>query len=243
MLGSSLNDEDGQGAFAAATGRGLENDQGKPNYLCYQRELIGRHCGHSVLEVGAGLGEFADGFTGLDRYVVTDIDPGAVYRMKQRFAARPEVEVRQFDVAGKTILDQPVESLVSINVLEHIDDDVQALRGLARSVVPGGTLVLWVPGYQQLYGAFDRKVGHFRRYTPGTLATAVRAAGLDLELARPVNFLGAFAWWAVVRRGGTQAPNPKLVAIYDRFVVPMTKRIEKLGHVPFGQSILCVARS
>lgn len=237
------DDEQGHGAFTAATGRALENDRGKPNYLKYQRELIGKYCGRSVLEVGAGLGEFADGFTGLDRYVVTDVDPGAVDRMKQRFADRPEVEVTQFDVDGAVPLTEPVDSLVSINVLEHIEDDVEALRCLAKSVVPGGTIVLWVPGYQQLYGEFDRKVGHFRRYTPDTVSAAVRGAGLTVEVARPVNFLGAFAWWAAVRKGGAGAPNPKLVAIYDRFVVPVTKGIEKVAKVPFGQSILCVARN
>ncbi len=236
------DDEHGQGAFTAATGRALENDRGKPNYLQYQRELIGQHCGRTVLEVGAGLGEFAEGFTGRDRYVATDVDPGAVDQMRHRFADRPEIEVATFDVDGSTSLSEPVHSLVSINVLEHIDDDVAALRGLAKSVMHDGTLVLWVPGYQRLYGEFDRKVGHVRRYTPTTLSIAVRAAGLHVELARPVNFLGGFAWWAAVRKGGVGAPNPKLVSLYDRYAVPTTRTIERFTRVPFGQSILCVAR-
>ncbi|GAB2751081.1 hypothetical protein GCM10027174_27250 [Salinifilum aidingensis] len=232
----------GEGAFTAATGRALENDRGKPNYLQYQRDLIGQYCGRTVLEVGAGLGEFAEGFTGRDRYVVTDVDPAAVERMRQRFADRPEVEVGTFDVDGSTPLSEPVASLVSINVLEHIDDDVAALQGLAKSVVQDGTIVLWVPGYQRLYGEFDRKVGHVRRYTPATLSAAVRAAGLHVDLARPVNFLGGFAWWAAVRKGGVAAPNPKLVALYDRCAVPVTRGIERFVRVPFGQSVLCVAR-
>ncbi|MQA07294.1 MAG: methyltransferase domain-containing protein [Pseudonocardiaceae bacterium] len=242
-VGDSVpDDEQGQGAFTAATGRDLENDQGKPRYLNYQRELIGRHCGRSVLEVGAGLGEFADGFTGLDRYVVTDVDPDAVERMKKRFADRSEVEVCQFDIDGQVPLADPVESLIAINVLEHIEDDVEALRCLSKSVTSSGNIVLFVPGYQQLYGEFDRKVGHYRRYTPATVTAAAEGAGLTVEVARPVNFLGAFAWWAAVRKGGAGAPNPKLVSIYDRFVVPVTKAIEKGVKVPFGQSVLCVAR-
>ncbi|MBK1787011.1 class I SAM-dependent methyltransferase [Prauserella cavernicola] len=236
------HDEQGQGAFNAATGRSLESDNGKPRYLAYQRELIRPHCGRSLLEVGAGIGEFADGFTGLDRYVVTDVDPEAVQGMKQRFADRPEVEVQQFDIDGAAVLEQPVETLVAINVLEHIEDDVDALRCLAKSVTDGGDIVLFVPGYQQLYGEFDRKVGHFRRYTPTTVTAAAEQAGLTVEVARPVNFLGAFAWWAAVRKGGAGAPNPKLVAAYDRFVVPVTKALESKVKVPFGQSILCVAR-
>lgn len=232
----------GEGAFSAATGRGLENDGGKPRYMAYQRELIEAHCGRSVLEIGAGLGEFADGFTSRDRYVVTDVDPEAVRRMKIRFTNRVEVEAQQFDVDAGSVLDEPVESLIAINVLEHIEDDAGALRALATSLQPNGNVILFVPGYMRLYGEFDRKVGHYRRYTPATLRDACERAGLTVEVAKPVNFLGAFAWWAAVRKGGAGAPNPKLVSIYDRFVVPVTRFIEKLVPVPFGQSVLCVAR-
>ncbi|WP_024876775.1 class I SAM-dependent methyltransferase [Saccharomonospora piscinae] len=235
-------DHAGSNAFQAATGRDLESDHGKPRYLAYQRELIRPHCGASVLEVGAGLGEFASGYTWAQRYVVTDVDAGAVQKLKERFHDRPEVEVQQYDIDGTTTLADPVETLVAINVLEHIEDDVGALRQLCRSLTPKGNIVLFVPGYQQLYGEFDRRVGHFRRYTPATVAAAAREAGLVVDVARPVNLLGAFAWWAAVRKGGAKAPNPKLVSIYDRYVVPVTRAVEKRLPIPFGQSVLCVAR-
>lgn len=231
------------GAFTEATGRTLEGGgSNQPRYRRFQFDLIAPHCGRSVLEVGAGLGEFAAQFTALERLVLTDVDPGAVEAMKRTFADRPEVEVRQVDVGAKPDIGKPVESVVAINVLEHIDDDAGALRSLAGLVVPGGSIVLWVPGYQQLYGDFDRKVGHVRRYTPATLADAVRRAGLGVELVKPVNLLGGIAWWAAVRKGGAGTPNPRLVAVYDRVVVPVTRAIERVVRPPFGQSVLCVAR-
>jgi SAM-dependent methyltransferase len=231
------------GSFRNATGRDLEQGGAdQPRYRRYQLELISPHCGNTVLEVGAGLGEFAAGFTGLDRLVVTDADPGAVELLAERFADRPEVEARQLALGDEFSLDKPVDSVIAINVLEHIEDDAGALRSLAELVVPGGTIVLWVPGYQQLYGEFDRRVGHVRRYTPATVSDAVLRAGLQVELAKPVNLLGGIAWWAAVRRGGSTTPNPKLVAIYDRFVVPVTRAVEKRVRVPFGQTVLCVAR-
>ena len=83
---------DHSGAFTAATGRQLEAaGPDKPRYRRYQYELIAPHCGSSVLEVGAGLGEFAEQFDDLDRLVLTDVDPDAVAVMARRFAARPEV--------------------------------------------------------------------------------------------------------------------------------------------------------
>jgi SAM-dependent methyltransferase len=232
-----------RGAFTAATGRQLEAaGRDKPRYRRYQYDLIAPHCGRTILEVGAGLGEFAEQFDDVDRLVLTDVDPGAVDLMARRFAGRPEVQTRTLALGVAPELDEPVDSVVAINVLEHIEDDAGALRSLATAVQPGGSIVLWVPGYQQLYGEFDRKVGHVRRYTPATLASAVRRAGLDVELVKPVNLLGGIAWWLTVRRGGSTSPDSKLVAVFDRFVVPVTRALERVMRPPFGQSVLCVAR-
>jgi len=240
-----MSDESGPGAFRAATGRSLEDSSGanQRRYRAFQFSLIGPHCGTSVLEVGAGLGEFASQLTGLERHVVTDVDPDAVAAMAARFADRPEVEARVLDLAqGAIDLGTPVASVVAINVLEHIDDDTRALRALAGMTEPGGNIVLWVPAYMQLYGDFDRAVGHVRRYTPRTMTAAIRNAGLGPVLVKPVNLLGGIAWWATVRRGGVGTPNPRLVRTYDRFVVPVTRAVERRVTPPFGQSVLAVAR-
>jgi hypothetical protein len=129
-----------------------------------------------------------------------------------------------------------------INVLEHIADDVEALKSVAAVCAPRGRIVIWVPGYMQLYGEFDKKVGHVTRYTPATLRRTVLAAGLEIEVLRPMNFLGGIAWWLAVRKGGAQYPNPRLVKIYDRTVVPVTRVLERFIRPPFGQTVFCVAR-
>nr|WP_272902368.1 class I SAM-dependent methyltransferase [Brevibacterium daeguense] len=230
------------GAFSSATGRELDGGVDKPRYRRYQYDLIAPHCGRSVLEVGAGLGEFSAQFTDRDRLVVTDVDPDAVEVMCERFAGRPDVDVMVLDAGGPVSIDEPVDTLVAINVLEHFEDDSGTLSRLAGLVRPGGTVVLWVPGYQQLYGDFDAAVGHFRRYSPTSLAEAIGRAGLDLELAKPVNLLGGIAWWLAVRKGRSSSPGGRLVSLYDRFVVPVTRTVERLVPVPFGQSVLGVAR-
>jgi len=234
----------GAGAFSAATGRSLEDGSGadQRRYRAFQLEMMTPYFGRSVLEIGAGLGEFAAQLSGLERHVVTDVDPQAVASMAERFADRPEVEARVVDLSqGAVDLGAPVSTVVAINVLEHIDDDTGALRTLAAVTEPGGRIVLWVPAYMQLYGEFDRAVGHVRRYTPTTLGAAVRHAGLTAEVVKPVNLLGGIAWWATVRRGGVGSPRPGLVRTYDRFVVPVTRFVERRVTPPFGQSVLGVA--
>ena len=232
----------GGGAFTQSTCRALDGDDDRRNYHDYQHGLIRPFCGRSVLEIGAGTGALSARFDDRDRLVVTDVDPDAVAHLRERFAGRADVTVRAFDLAAGDVLDDPVDTAIAVNVLEHIADDAGALSALARSVRPGGTLVLFVPGYDQLYGDFDRKVGHVRRYTPARLRRAIERAGLSVHRCRPVNLLGGIAWWAAVRQGGTGSPKPKMVRFYDRTVVPATRVIESVVPPPFGQSILGVAR-
>ncbi|MGF7234747.1 MAG: class I SAM-dependent methyltransferase [Frankia sp.] len=215
------------------------------NYRRYEFDLIAPYCGDRLLEVGAGLGDFAAQFTDLEHLVLADSDPLCLEALRRRFAGRSEVEVVATDLSdanGPLSLDEPVDTVVAINVLEHIEDDERALRGLTGLLVPGGRIVCWVPGYPALYGDFDRSVGHFRRYTPASARAAAERAGLRVELARPVNILGGIAWWAAVRLGRQGDPSPRLVEFYDQYVVPATRAIESRIRVPFGQSVLFVAR-
>jgi SAM-dependent methyltransferase len=231
------------GAFGRATGRILEDDSGKPRYLRYQRDLIAPHCGSSVVEVGAGTGEFAALLDVSGQHVVTDVDPAAVRKLDKRFAEHPRTDAAHLDIAAHVPSRPLADTVIAINVLEHFEDDTTILRSLAELVPPGGTIVLWVPGYPQLYGDFDRKVGHARRYTPATLRAAITRAGLHPELVRPVNLLGGIAWWLAVRRGHASKPNPRLVTAYDKLIVPATRALERIVPAPFGQSILGVART
>jgi len=224
----------------------LENHLGGDearNYRKYEYDMVAPHVGRSMLEIGSGLGHFSEQFLGrLDYLAVSDNDPYCVGELEKRYADDDRVEVLDLALPAEVKISQQVDTIVMMNVLEHIQEDVQALKDLAAVVVPGGRIVIWVPGYMQLYGDFDRKVGHVTRYTPATLRTSVEAAGLVPEVLKPINFLGGIAWWAAVRRGGVGYPNPKLVKIYDRTVVPTTRLIERVIRPPFGQTVLCVAR-
>jgi hypothetical protein len=164
------------------------------------------------------------------------------WSLRARLGSRPEVEVRTLDLLGEVAFDLPVDSVVAINVLEHLEQDVRALKAMGATVVAGGNLVLLVPGYPSLYGEFDRAVGHVRRYTPKALGQAVEAAGLQVTVLKPVNLLGGLAWWVAVRLGGRARPTPTLVKLYDRVIVPLVRASERRFDPPFGQSVICVAR-
>jgi SAM-dependent methyltransferase len=236
---------DGDVQPAAGEGQ-LENHLGGDearNYRKYEYDTVAPHVGRALLEVGSGLGHFSEQFAGrLDYLVVSDNDAFCVEQLAKRYADNDAVEVLDLALPADIKIKRKVDTVVMMNVLEHIKDDVQALKDLAAVVEPGGRIVIWVPGYMQLYGDFDRKVGHVTRYTPKTLEATVTGAGLDIDVLKPINFLGGIAWWLAVRRGGVGYPNPKLVKIYDRTVVPVTRAIERVVRPPFGQTVFCVAR-
>lgn len=223
----------------------LENHLGGAEgarYRKYQYDLIEPYVGRSMLELGSGLGDFSEQFLNrLDYLAVSDNDAYCLAELASRYAARTDVEVLELALPCEIKIRRQVDTVVMMNVLEHVNDDVSALRDLAACVEVGGHLVIWVPGYQRLYGDFDRLVGHCRRYSPVTLRAAVEAAGLTVRVCRPVNFLGGLAWWLAVRRLGVGHASGGLVSLYDATVVPATRLLERVFHPPFGQSVLCVA--
>jgi SAM-dependent methyltransferase len=220
---------------------GLEDLATAHRYRRYLHSLLAPYLGPSVLEVGAGLGDFSAQLLDRDRLVVNENDPICVRALDERFGDCPGIEVLPADVL-KLKVEPPVDSVVALNVLERMDDDVAALRSMARSAMPGGRVLLVVPAYPSLAGAYDDALGHLRRYTPASLRGAVEAAGLVPEVVRPVNLLGGLAWWAAVRVGRQARPTPFLVRLYDRVVVPAERALERRVQPRFGQSILCVAQ-
>src|SRR5262245_27471753 len=134
------------------------------NYWVYER--ISHALGRRVLEVGSGTGNITHFLCAVGREVTaTDIVPSYRNKLVELFEGNPKVRVEKFDLTAEapdTFVADPVDSIVCLNVLEHIEDDLFALAQMRDSLAPGGKLALLVPAHQFLYGAFDRALGHFR---------------------------------------------------------------------------------
>jgi SAM-dependent methyltransferase len=126
---------------------------------------------------------------------------------------------------------------VALNVLEHIEEDVAAVRSAARLLRPGGALILVVSAFPAAMSRFDRAVGHFRRYTADSLSTVLVSSGLAIEELRYLNPIGLINWYLVCTLLGTFPRNGTLLREYDRLIVPAAKWLERRWHPPFGQSV------
>ena len=211
------------------------------NYMRWIVDLARPYLADPILEVGAGHGTFTAAFAEIA--AVHAVEPGeyASAILRKRFVGDERVRV----TAGMVSDVEPgrvYSSAVMINVLEHIEDDVGALREIGARMHPGALIAIWVPAFQLLFSEFDRKLGHHRRYRKETLRAAVEAAGFHCEDLRYVNAPGYFSWFFITRLLGKAPTAGPLVRVFDRFFVPVIRRVESRFAPPFGQSIFIVGR-
>ncbi len=220
----------------------LEDVASAVEYHDWLTSLAVPYLGDSPIELGSGLGDYAQTWleAGAPHVTVTEIDPARLHRLHQRFADEARVDVQSFDV-----LDPPEaahSSFVAFNVLEHIGDDVGTLRAAHRLLRPGGAVIMLVPAFNFAMSAFDRRVGHVRRYTRASLSAAYTAAGVELERVHYVNLLGLPAWFVGMRMLRMTPGDGRLLSIWDSQVIPRARRIEARRKPPFGQSVFAVGR-
>ncbi|HET8892681.1 MAG TPA: class I SAM-dependent methyltransferase [Gaiellaceae bacterium] len=215
------------------------------NYNAWIASQFLPHAGRRVLDVGCARGNITRFFLDRERVIGIDIARDFVDEIRGRFASVTIFDAFQADIADEQTVPmlraEDIDTVLCVNVLEHIEDDVRALRNMRSILVPDGRLLLLVPAFPGLFGAMDRADSHFRRYTRKTLITALGQAALTIESLQFMNVLGIVGW----------ALNGKLLhrslipegqyGFYDR-LVPMLSRVEAALRVPFGLSLVAVAR-
>jgi SAM-dependent methyltransferase len=203
-------------------------------------DRLARWVGSRVLEVGSGIGNLSQFFADRERVVLTDTDPGYRAALERRFGDRPGVTVTELSLPDlpDELLAERFDTIVCLNVLEHIQDDVASLDAMHQLLVPGGRLVLLVPALPALYGSLDRTLGHFRRYTPKLLRARYAAANVEMMHLEWFNMAGIPGWWftgRVLKR--TVLPTGP-IALYDK-LVPLF-RLERLLPFRIGQSLIAI---
>ena len=214
----------------------LEAMQFAEKYNRFLTSLVTQHVdGTAVLDFGAGAGTFAVPVAG-SGLQVSCLEPDPALRAQlsaggfATYAELSQVPLRSLD------------SIYTLNVLEHIKDDGTALLALAKCLRPNGRLIIYVPAFNLLYSAMDRQVGHFRRYRRPGLTRKLEASGFRVRKARYVDslgFLAALLYKLIERGDGTL--SPKSIQLYDRFVFPVSVAIDRLTGGRFGKNLLVVA--
>ena len=221
----------------------LEALEGAENYNAWVASLVSPYLGDDPIEIGSGTGTFAATWleAGLARLTVSEIDPHLLAALRERFVSDTRVVVKEVDLLDAFRAEH--SCAVALNVLEHIPDDVAALRSAARLVRPGGAVVMFVPAFPVAMSRFDRAIGHYRRYTTKSARDAFVAAGLTVEDCRYVNSPGLVAWTVGMKVLGMRPREGLVLRTWDRAVVPPTRLLESRWRPPFGQSLLIAGRT
>lgn len=223
---------------------------GAKNYFAWQCRLVKRELGRRVVEIGCGIGNFTGMLLDHEAVLAIDSEPRCIGHLRTRYAAADNLQVLNADWEapdweGRTfplLVDFAADSCVCLNVVEHMENDREALRHMAAILQPGGTIVLLVPAFPSLYGPIDRQLGHYRRYTREALRELAVATGLHIGKVRYMNAIGFFGWWTNAHIFRREAQSARQIAFFDRYVVPLSSRLESLVAPPFGQSLLVVLR-
>jgi SAM-dependent methyltransferase len=230
-------------------GTDLESMSFALNYHRWILELFAPYMGSRLVEVGAGTGSFSELILERGPESLTLVEPSRemypILEGRARgWAAGADVETRNDvfpAVADEVRLRRRPDSVIYVNVLEHVPDDEAELRAVYRTLAPGGRLFVFVPAFQWLYGGFDRRVAHVRRYTRPELEAKCAAAGFKVLRSVYFDFAGVAPWWVKYRLLKSDSMEPWLVKLYDRCVVPFVKVAERIAPPPLGKNILLVA--
>jgi SAM-dependent methyltransferase len=198
--------------------------------------------GGRVLEIGSGTGGISRNMLGVRRLVVTDTRPQYRALLQRLFNNYEHVSVQPMTLGepAPEVERERFDTVVSANVLEHVEDDDAALRQIFEMLEPGGCVVLVVPMLRALYGQIDRAIHHFRRYERAELEEKLQKAGFVVEAMAPMNALGIPGWWlnsVLLRRRRV----PGIQARINDLLVPWLRFEEKLA-LPVGMSLLAVGR-
>lgn len=170
-----------------------------PNFNRWMADTIGPNLGKKVLEIGAGIGNLTRILVrGKTLYVASDLDFEHLERLKARLAHRPNLAIAQLDASKQDQFEAfmgKVDTVVCLNVVEHIEDDLGALRNIYAVLEDGGRAVILVPEGQSVYGTLDEALGHWRRYSEAQLGQQMRNAGFEVEKIIRFNRISRPGWW------------------------------------------------
>ena len=188
----------------------------------WMADTIRPYVGSRVLEIGAGMGNMTRQLCPRRKlYVATDLSPEYVEHLRNVFRHRPSLCVDQLDATRPedfVRFERQMDTVICLNVLEHIEDDASALRSIRTLLVPGGRLILLVPNDPRAYGTVDREIGHFRRYTPDTLRKVTTEAGYEVEDILRFNRASMPGWRVTGQILKARSLSRLSLRVFDRFV-------------------------
>lgn len=229
-------------------GKDLEAMSFAPNYHKWILRHFSPFMGQKILEVGSGKGSISElilqTFPRIEKLFL--LEPSEMLEQSQRKLDKYQKKVDFRKNFLKSEIDyyqqQNLDTIIYINVLEHIADDQQELQIANHILNPRGHILTFSPALPALYGAFDEAIGHYRRYYLKDMKRNLQKAGFQLVTAYYFDFLGMILWWIKYKLLKHNNLGGNTVSLFDRFVVPLENLLEPSPLLPLGKNILVVGQ-
>jgi len=208
-------------------------------------ETFQPHLGGRAIEIGAGMGNISTLLRPhVDSLYLVEPSANLGEPLRRRFEGDSGVKVLHdsLETWMPGIAETSYDSIILVNVLEHVKDDAAALEGIWQILKPGGKLMLFVPALKFLFSDLDALHGHYRRYYRDDLNRKVRTAGFKIVESRYFDSIGILPWWLLNTKMGATKFNPFLAKVYDIIFAPLSRGLESIIEPPFGKNILLIAK-
>ena len=212
------------------------------NWKAYYSYFLRRYLGNEVLEVGAGIGATTESLCQAQkRWVCLEPDPGLLNTLKSSITqgSLPHCCEGKLGTLSDLNYKEKFESIIYIDVLEHIKEDKFEARLAASHLKDGGFLVVLAPAHQWLFTPFDESIGHYRRYNKNMLSAAIpdNLRCVKLIYLDCVGLIASLGNRFVLK---SKMPTRKQILLWDKAMVPLSKRIDPILQYSLGKSILGV---
>src|ERR1700733_2383622 len=229
-------------AVDAQGGEILERLNRAPRFTRWMSDVVSPYVGDRVLEIGAGIGNMSVHLMPRSIYWATDVNPYYLNYLETLRPTRPYMRVGYTDAMNAESFPegQDFDTVVCLNVIEHVADDVGALRNFRETLTQGGRAIVLVPYGPELYGSLDEVLGHCRRYTEEQLGEVSQQAGFHVEQILKFNRPGVPAWWLngkILRRRTFGLGQIRLLNV----LTPIFRRIDSWLPLP-PLSIIAILR-
>jgi SAM-dependent methyltransferase len=214
-------------------------------YFEWQLSQFTPFLGARVADVGCGVGNFCRYLLDRELYLGIDVDPSLTLEQLNEFGEATNVQVLQGDITQESCRDllvsRRVDSILCVNVIEHIEDDVKAIENMVAALPTGGMLCLLAPAMSWLYGTLDSLDGHYRRYRKRTLRARLSQFPVEVVRLYYFNLVGALGWFVkgrVLKETRQSEENYQAMNL----LIPLVSRMERICPPPFGLSLIAIAR-
>lgn len=225
-------------------GNELELFKDAVNWKAYYKSAIDPYIHGDVCEVGAGIG-------GTTTALLNDkVNSWLAVEPDESLSSKIAVEIKGHPNAEKVVVvhgilvdieeNKRFDSILYIDVIEHIEADKEEFLKAVNRLKPGGHLIILVPAFNFLYNPFDKAIGHFRRYDKPMLRSLAKDSGVQEKFMKYFDSMGFFASCANKFFINKSTPSKGNISMWDNLLVPFSKFVDPLLLRSFGKSLIGV---